>query len=241
MSLTPKQQLFADYYLVDLNATQAAIKAGYSSRTAAKQGSETLRIGKVAAYIEQRRTEKSALIQIDRKWVLDRWSQLVTTDPSTLAATKLGACRFCHGVDHRYQWTQGEWEMRCERAERDAERTGGDEFEGLPDPAGGFGYTPKRDPHPDCPECFGEGVARVVVGNSKGNPLYAGAKRTKEGIEVKMHDQMKALDNIAKNLGMLSENVNLTGSIEVDAGPKSARALAIAAMALFRKTIESDK
>jgi phage terminase small subunit len=239
MSLNPREQLFADYWLVDQNGTQAAIKAGYTQRSAHSQASALLKRPKVAAYIEQRQSEKSAVIQIDRKWVLDRWSQLVTTDPSTLAATKLGACRFCHGVNHRYQWTQGEWEMRCMEAERDAERNGVDEFEGLPDPAGGFGYTPKRDPHPDCPECFGEGVARVVVGNSKGNPLYAGAKKTKDGIEIKTHDQMAALNNIAKNLGLLDDRVQLDAKVEVS--DKSTRDLAIAAMALFRKTIEGNK
>lgn len=40
--LTPKQQRFVDEYLVDLNATQAAIRAGYSARSARAIGLETL-------------------------------------------------------------------------------------------------------------------------------------------------------------------------------------------------------
>lgn len=40
--LTPKQQRFVDEYLIDLNATQAAIRAGYSRRTAGKIGPQLL-------------------------------------------------------------------------------------------------------------------------------------------------------------------------------------------------------
>ena len=52
-SLTPKQQRFVEEYLVDLNATQAAIRAGYSARTAEPAGSRLLRNVKVAAAISE--------------------------------------------------------------------------------------------------------------------------------------------------------------------------------------------
>ncbi len=41
-SLTPKQARFVEEYLIDLNATQAAIRAGYSAKTAEVQGSRLL-------------------------------------------------------------------------------------------------------------------------------------------------------------------------------------------------------
>ena len=40
--ITPKQQRFVTEYLIDLNATQAAIRAGYSRKTAQQQGSRLL-------------------------------------------------------------------------------------------------------------------------------------------------------------------------------------------------------
>ena len=40
--LTPKQKAFCDEYLIDLNATQAAIRAGYSEKTANRIGNENL-------------------------------------------------------------------------------------------------------------------------------------------------------------------------------------------------------
>lgn len=61
--LTPKQRRFVEEYLVDLNATQAAIRAGYSRKTAASQGERLLRNVEVKAAIQaamkarQERTE----------------------------------------------------------------------------------------------------------------------------------------------------------------------------------------
>jgi phage terminase small subunit len=56
--MTRKQQLFCDYYLVDLNATKAAIKAGYSKKTAMKIGSENLHKLEIKQYIDKRMAEK---------------------------------------------------------------------------------------------------------------------------------------------------------------------------------------
>lgn len=52
--LTIKQKAFCDYYLVSLNATESAIKAGYSKKTAAVTGFENLRKPNIKAYIEER-------------------------------------------------------------------------------------------------------------------------------------------------------------------------------------------
>lgn len=52
--LTPKKKRFSDEYLVDCNATQAAIRAGYSEKTAYSQGQRLLKDVDVAAYIKER-------------------------------------------------------------------------------------------------------------------------------------------------------------------------------------------
>lgn len=56
--MTAKQQLFCDEYLVDLNATQAAIRAGYSKKTARAIGQENLTKPYIKQYIEKRMAEK---------------------------------------------------------------------------------------------------------------------------------------------------------------------------------------
>ena len=58
--LTPKQQRFVDEYLIDLNATQAAIRAGYSPKTAQQMGAENLSKPVIAEAIEAAQQVKSA-------------------------------------------------------------------------------------------------------------------------------------------------------------------------------------
>lgn len=56
--LTPKQQRFCDEYIISLNATDAAIKAGYSKKTASVIGYENLNKPYISSYIEERLKEK---------------------------------------------------------------------------------------------------------------------------------------------------------------------------------------
>lgn len=58
--LTDKQKRFCDEYLIDCNATQAAIRAGYSKRTASSIGEENLRKPRIRAYLEERMAEKES-------------------------------------------------------------------------------------------------------------------------------------------------------------------------------------
>lgn len=57
--LTEKQRRFVDEYLIDLNATQAAIRAGYSAKTANEQGSQNLSKLSIQAAIAEKMAERS--------------------------------------------------------------------------------------------------------------------------------------------------------------------------------------
>lgn len=70
MALNPKQQRFVEEYLVDLNATQAAIRAGYSQKTAAEAGYENLRKPQIAEAIAVAQQERSARTEITQDMVL---------------------------------------------------------------------------------------------------------------------------------------------------------------------------
>lgn len=70
MALTPKQQRFCDEYLIDLNATQAAIRAGYSKKTAAVIATENLRKPNISEYIEKRMAEKEKELIADQDEVM---------------------------------------------------------------------------------------------------------------------------------------------------------------------------
>lgn len=68
--LTAKQQRFCDEYLVDANATAAAIRAGYSAKTAAVIGAENLIKPNIKNYISQRMAEKESALIADQNEVL---------------------------------------------------------------------------------------------------------------------------------------------------------------------------
>ncbi len=72
MSLTPKQARFIEDFLIDLNATQAAIRAGYSQKTAEQQGARLFRNVKVAAAIQEAQEARSERTKIDQDWVIKR-------------------------------------------------------------------------------------------------------------------------------------------------------------------------
>ncbi len=72
MSLTPKQQLFVAEYLVNLNATQAAVRAGYSEKTAYSVGHENLKKPEVAAAIQEAMEVRSQRTEIAQDWILEQ-------------------------------------------------------------------------------------------------------------------------------------------------------------------------
>ena len=78
--LTAKQQRFVDEYLTDLNATAAAIRAGYSEKTANQQGPRLLVNVGVAAAIAKAMEERSERVQADADWVLQQAVEVVKLD-----------------------------------------------------------------------------------------------------------------------------------------------------------------
>lgn len=82
--LTPKQQRFADEYLIDLNATQAAIRAGYSPKSAEQQGSALLRNPKVRAYIDERMAEHSRRTGVTQERIIRELARIAFLDPTKL-------------------------------------------------------------------------------------------------------------------------------------------------------------
>lgn len=70
--LTPKQSRFIDEYLIDLNATQAAIRAGYSAKTANEQAAQMLTRADIRAAVDRAKAARSERIKADSDWVLRR-------------------------------------------------------------------------------------------------------------------------------------------------------------------------
>jgi len=70
MALTAKQQRFVAEYLIDLNATQAAIRAGYSEKTAYSIGGENLKKPEIADAVAAGQAKRAGVVEITAEKVL---------------------------------------------------------------------------------------------------------------------------------------------------------------------------
>ena len=75
MALTAKQELFVKEYLIDLNATQAAIRAGYKEDNAYATGAENLRKPQIAEAIQELKNKRSKKTTITAEWVVEQLKQ----------------------------------------------------------------------------------------------------------------------------------------------------------------------
>jgi phage terminase small subunit len=176
--LTVKQKRFIEEYLTDLNATQAAVRAGYSKRTARQQGALNMSNVTIGAAIAEGMEKRSERTGVTADAVLARFWDIATADPNEIVSVRVGNCSGCCGED-----------------------------------------SDEREPRRDCEVCGGEGVPRVVIADTKSlkgaaRKLYAGAKQTKFGVEVQLHDQTKALENVARHLGMFNDKLTLKNDPE---------------------------
>lgn len=79
--LTDKQSMFIKQFLIDLNATQAAIRAGYSNRTARSQGQRLLTNVDISKAIDAGKRERLERVKVDADFVLYRLFDIVESDP----------------------------------------------------------------------------------------------------------------------------------------------------------------
>lgn len=92
-SLTPKQARFVDEYLVDLNATAAAKRAGYSKKTAGSIGQENLKKPEIAKAIEERRRERGERVKLSQEYVIKDLMEIVERCMDKEAFNPKGALR----------------------------------------------------------------------------------------------------------------------------------------------------
>jgi phage terminase small subunit len=165
--LTARQRLFVNEYLIDFNATQAAIRAKYSAKTASRIGPELLGKTCVSEAISNAMKERGRRTEITADMVLRRWWELANADVNELIQYRRECCDSCWG------------EMQPTNVA----------------------------PNPECPICHGEGIGRMFVADTRnlkgaGLMLYNGVKQTKDGLEIKIQDRSKALENVARHIGM---------------------------------------
>lgn len=221
--LTENQEKFAQAHALEGLSQSDAYRRCYAvdkmtEKTVHTSAYKLSIVPHVAARISELKAQRAATAvgpaTFDVRKLFETYLEIANADPNELIGIKVGACRFCYGEGHLFQWREREYLEALAKWERKPDTVD------MPDPAGGFGYKHYLAPHPDCPECGGEGVERVVPRDSEklskgARVLYRGAQQTKDGIKVLMADKDKALEQIGRILGAFDDKLrlDLTGKV----------------------------
>ena len=79
-NLTAKQSAFVAEYLIDLNATQAAIRAGYSARSAGRNADRMMKNDEIKKAIQDAQQQRSERVEVDADYVLRRLVEIDQMD-----------------------------------------------------------------------------------------------------------------------------------------------------------------
>lgn len=219
--LSGQEQTFVEAWLISFNPHSAALEAKYAITTArsdawswVKDPRKKPALYETCMYRRREKMEAGGEAQLTREFI-ERLRVKATADPRELIDQTIGACRYCWGERHEYQWKEFEYEDAVKQAERTAlkERKPIE----LPDLAGGFGYRFKADPNPACPRCEGEGEVRTRWKDLRdlspaGVAIYKGLKIKKDGsYEIIAADQDAAGALFSKITGIAPERMELSG------------------------------
>lgn len=208
-----RRERLAQEYLKCLNIAKSGELAGYADKSTSWRAWSHPDVQERINFLKAERAKELHIEQVD---VLSRLWSVATADPRELVKHKVVNCRFCWGVDHQYQWRdEEEFESAMQQAiaEEKAIQQDMPEYQATyPTDDGGYGFRRTKPPHPECIKCDGEGKGYIHIEDTStlsesARLLYAGAKQTKEGVEIKMHDQMAALKLVGQHIGMFSDKI----------------------------------
>ena len=171
MALTEKQARFVAEYLVDLNATDAAIRAGYSEKTAYAIGFENLRKPEIQEAIRAEMEARAKRTEITQDRVLLELARIAFSDSTD----------YVRIVSTPAPTTVVDEDGEIQQVMRNVQRVELVDTDRIP---------------PD---------KRAAI---------AGIKEGKYGIELKLYDKLRALEQIGRHLGMFSDNLQISGKVD---------------------------
>ncbi len=209
-----KYELFCNELVACNKPREAAIRAGYSEKTASHMAMMLMKKPEVVARVKYLRKQVLKRVKIEAADVVAHWWNIVTHDPNELSQNRVGCCRYCYGIGNNFQWkTQREFDAAVAAALLKHNLKEGDYEPAdprIPRDIGGFGYDVRMAPSQSCPECNGLGELYQVFPDStklsaQARAAYEGVKLTRNGLEIKTASRERALENMAKHLGMFVE------------------------------------
>jgi len=162
--LTARQHRFVDEYLVDLNATQAAIRAGYSQKYAGQNADKLLKNTNIADAIQARRAKVSEKLEITQERVLQELAAIAFADATDYVNVEMERANEwgIHPITGEVCWLPTGWRQ----------------------------YVKVIDTK-DLPK--------------QKRAALAGIKQGLHGIEIKLHDKQRALEQLGKHLNLFSD------------------------------------
>ncbi|WP_312594395.1 terminase small subunit [Comamonas terrigena] len=187
MELTPKQERFVAEYLIDLNATQAAVRTGYSAKTAASQGARLLKQGGVARAVQAAQQARAVRTEITQDRVLQELARIAFFDIRRLYRAD-GSMKDPCELDADTAAALASIEVKEE-----LERGGGEDV--LQEPP----------------------ASAAVSAPASSAPAHGGAPRRKRGeqvagytIKTRVFDKVATLQLAMRHLGMLNDKLGLS-------------------------------
>lgn len=204
-SLTPRELAFIRLYPTSSSGAEAAAKAGWSRNSAATIAMLLLKKPEIRYLIQKEMAKHAQRISLKGDEIARYWQQIAYAE---LPLPDVGCCRYCHGMDHDYQFTLNEWRVargshilaQMKKPQRDRK-----EF----DERGGIGFDRTLPPHPECPECNGLGINYpMVIDRDKLTPAQRAAmdevRVMKDGsVSLRMRDRSRAMENLQKLLQLV--------------------------------------
>ena len=169
MKLTAKRKRFVDEWLIDFNGTQAAIRAGYSEKTAAATAARLLRNVNIQAEIARRQKDLQRRTEVTQDRVVKELARVAFADASDYACIET----------YMYENKDGTLSPLQVVSPKDTDTLSDDQ--------------------------------RAAI---------AGIKQGANGIEIKLHDKIKALELLGRHIGMFNDKISLSGA---DGGPLTFR------------------
>jgi phage terminase small subunit len=201
-----RRERFIRRFLVHQNAARAYREAGYQDGPGTRQSAHRLLTSAyVQGRLEEERQRLLEALDVTVEKVVRRFRDIAFADIANIVGLHIGACRFCYGKGHAYQWrTVGEYRASLKQTQKDTASRSSKEADGRPE--GGYAYDANVLPSPNCPECDGDGIPRIVFKDTRlftdsERAVFAGAVETRYGVNYRFHDQMVALHELAKRIG----------------------------------------
>lgn len=162
MKLTPKQMRFVDEWLIDFNGKQAAIRAGYSAKTAEATAARLLRNVKVQAEISRRQKDLQRRTEISQDRVVKELARVAFADVADYVQVETRIIN------------RGDIEVPLELAV-----------------------------HKETAELSADQRAAI-----------ASIKQGANGIEIKLHDKIKALELLGRHIGMFNDKLEVKATVD---------------------------